>query len=79
MELISAHVENFGRLSGLDLRFRSGLNLFLRDNGWGKSTFAAFIRVMFYGFGNEKKRNPIENERRKYAPWQGGIYGGEIV
>ena len=40
----------------------------------------SFIRVMFYGFDNEKKRSEIENERRKFTPWlKGNAYGGYIV
>ena len=49
MKLISCHVENFGKLSGVDLSFAEGLNTFCNDNGWGKSTLAAFIRALFYG------------------------------
>ena len=30
-------------------------NTICEDNGWGKSTLASFIRVMFYGFKKSKK------------------------
>lgn len=76
MRLISVHVENFGKISDFTYEFTSGLNHFGKDNGWGKSTFATFIRVMFYGFSGEGKRNSLENERKRYEPWQGGTYGG---
>ena len=79
LRLISLHVENFGKLSGLDLKFQDGLNAYLRENGTGKSTLAAFIRVMFYGFSNDRKRDETENERMRYTPWQGGVYGGQLV
>lgn len=78
MKLIRCHVENFGALSRFDWEFQDGLNMVCQENGWGKSTFAAFLKVMFYGFGNEKKRSQLEREREKYKPWQGGIYGGSI-
>ncbi len=78
MRLIHAHIENFGMLSNADFDFEPGLNVILRDNGEGKSTLAAFIRVMFYGFDNERGRSELENQRRRYAPWQGGIYGGSL-
>lgn len=78
MKLIRCHVENFGALSKFDWEFHDGLNIVCQENGWGKSTFAAFLKVMFYGFGNEKKRSQLEREREKYKPWQGGIYGGSI-
>ena len=79
MKLLHCHIENFGALSDLDLDLREGLHVIREDNGWGKSTLAAFLMVMFYGFANEKKRSIIENERRHYAPWQSGVYGGTVT
>lgn len=78
MKLIRCHIENFGILSQMDWEFKEGLQSICEENGWGKSTFAAFLKVMFYGFGNEKKRSATERERLKYKPWQGGVYGGSI-
>ncbi len=78
MRLINCHIENFGRLSGYDRDYTEGCNSILASNGQGKSTLAAFIRVMFYGFEGEGKRKTGENERKKYEPWQGGVYGGRI-
>lgn len=79
MKLLSCHIDNFGKISNWDYKFNNGCNLICRDNGWGKSTFAAFIRVMLYGFLNQKKRNDLENERKRYKPWQGGVYGGNLT
>ena len=78
MRLIRLHVENFGRLSGFDLDFQDGLNTVLRENGWGKSTLAAFIRVMFYGLEGGRKRDLSENDRLKYKPWNQGHFGGSL-
>ena len=36
MKLISCHIENFGKLSNVDLDFDTGLNDICKDNGWGK-------------------------------------------
>lgn len=63
----------------MEVQFEDGINTFVQDNGWGKSTLAAFIRVMLYGFDGETKRNDIENERKRYRPWSGAAYGGELV
>ena len=79
MELISAHIENFGKLSNVEFNFNQGISVFERENGWGKSTLAAFIKVMLYGFEGEGKRDDLTNERKKYSPWQKGVYGGEII
>lgn len=80
MELKSLHIEHFGGLSDLSLEFSPGLNVILRDNGWGKSTLAAFILVMFYGFGGEGRRSELDNERRRWKPWAAeGAYGGQLT
>lgn len=79
MRLISCYIEGFGKLRKLEIKFEDGLNCFVKENGWGKSTFAAFLRVMFYGFEGETKRNELENERKYYRPWAGDVYGGELV
>lgn len=78
MKLIRCHIENFGKLSDFTCEFTEGCNTICEENGWGKSTLAAFLRVMLFGFRNEGKRDPVENERKRYAPWQKGVYGGEL-
>ena len=78
MKLIRCHIENFGKLSDFTYEFTEGCNTICEENGWGKSTLAAFLRVMLFGFRNEGKRDPIENERKRYTPWQKGVYGGEL-
>ncbi len=79
MKLISCHIENFGKLHDFSYVFDAGANIICKENGWGKSTFAAFLRAMFYGLEGEKKRKIAENERKRYQPWQGGVFGGKLV
>ena len=79
MKLVSLHIDNFGKFNNFDLDFNDGLNQFVKDNGWGKSTLTAFIKVMFYGFDNSAKRDFYENEKKRYKPWNGGVYGGNIT
>ncbi len=79
MRLIKCHIDGFGKLVDADYDFTAELNSFLHDNGWGKSTLAAFLRVMLYGFEGEGKRNDLENERKKYLPWTGRGYGGSLT
>ena len=78
MKLIRCHIENFGVLSDFDFSFAEGLTTICQSNGFGKSTFAAFIKAMFYGFPRTGARNIVENERKRYDPWQGGKYGGYL-
>ena len=78
MRLISMHVDNFGGLHNYDYNFEDGLNVILHDNGWGKTTMAAFLKAMLYGFDSKRSKDITENERKRYLPWQGGNYGGSL-
>ena len=77
MKLIKCYIENFGKLHNINKEFENGLNTIKEDNGYGKTTFATFIKSMFYGLDDGKKSKE-NSERKKYMPWQGGNYGGNI-
>ena len=64
MKLIQCHIENFGGLSDVDFSFEEGLTVLYQPNGFGKSTLAAFIKAMFYGFPRNTKRSLSENDRK---------------
>jgi DNA repair exonuclease SbcCD ATPase subunit len=34
---------------------------------------------MLYGFDKERSRDDYVSERRRYRPWQGGVYGGTLT
>lgn len=78
MRIHRIHIENFGKLHDFDWELEKGLNRICADNGWGKSTFAAFVKAMFYGLDYTTKRSLKENERKRYTPWQGGVFGGSM-
>lgn len=78
MKLIGCHIDNFGAFRNYTLSFNGGLNVIMQANGWGKTTLAAFVKAMLYGFGRKRVRNVAENERLRYKPWQGGKYGGSL-
>lgn len=79
MRLIRCHIENFGKLSDVTIDFDKNINCINEENGWGKTTLASFIKVMFYGFENENKRDNIAKERFIYKPWQIGVFGGQLT
>ena len=79
MELIRCHADNFGVLSDKSFDFSEGLNVFCLKNGKGKSTLCAFIKCMLYGLSDNRSRDPLDNERKHYAPWQGGRFGGSLT
>ena len=78
MKLISMHINNFGGLHNYDYNFEEGINVILQDNGWGKTTMAAFLKAMLYGFDTKRSKDITANERKRYLPWQGGEYGGSL-
>ena len=78
MKLIGLHIENFGGLCDYTENFTEGLNVRHHPNGFGKSTLAVFIKAMLYGLPASTKRSLIENERKRYTPWQGGVFGGSL-
>ena len=75
MKLIRCYIENFGKLQNFSYEFKDGLNVIKEENGFGKTTFATFIKSMFYGLDASKSES---SERKKYKPWQGGNFGGNI-
>lgn len=79
MRLIRCYIENFGKLSHFSYDFSQGLNVVLQENGFGKTTLAAFLKAMFYGLSGTGKTSVLLNERKRYKPWQGGAFGGNLV
>ncbi len=79
MKIINCYVSSFGKLKDFSFDFTDGLNTVKHDNGWGKSTFASFIKSMFYGL-DDSKRGIDDNERKKFAPWNSTEkFGGNLT
>lgn len=78
MKILSLHIDNFGKLQNYDRDFTDGVNCIEAENGYGKTTLAAFIKAMLYGIPHSTKRDITENERKHYTPWQGGAFGGTL-
>ena len=76
MKITKCYIENFGKLQNFTYNFDDGLNIIKEDNGFGKTTFATFIKSMFYGLDVSNRKE--DSDRVKYKPWQGGIFGGNI-
>lgn len=78
MRLISVYIDNFGKYSDARFSFDGGLTEILKQNGDGKTTLAAFLRVMLYGMPTDKKGGKEYPIRALYNPFQGGKYGGSL-
>ncbi len=78
MKINNLHITSFGKLTDVTMTFESGMNLILEDNEFGKSTILSFIRAMFYGFPQRSATRFKDHDRKKFAPWSGGSFGGSI-
>ena len=72
MRLLNCQIENFGKLQNLELDFQDGLNVFLRENGFGKSTLAAFIRVMAFPSVSAEKSSSASTGSVESSPINNG-------
>ncbi len=79
MKLLSCHILAFGGIADRRIEFNEGINELCDKNGSGKSTLASFIKVMLYGLEGERKKTLADNERKLYAPWGGGRFGGSLT
>ena len=79
MIIEACHIAQFGKWKDADLSFSPGKNSFLWDNGYGKTSFIYFFKLMFYGVSGDRKQDLEENERKHYMPFQGASFGGRII
>lgn len=71
-------IKSFGGLNDMTLEFTDSVNVIEGQNEAGKSTIAAFIRYMLFGFGSDKGDGGV-SERRKRISWTTGTAQGSMV
>ena len=69
-------IKSFGRLSDMTLEFSDRVNVIEGENESGKSTIAAFIRYMLYGFTDSEGEEL--GERKKRISWKTGRAEGSM-
>lgn len=70
----------FGKLHKATFRPGPGLTLVMAPNEGGKSTWAAFLRAMLYGFpARDRDRGGYLAEKNRYQPWSGAAMEGTLV
>ncbi len=77
MIIESVHIRSFGRLSDYTCHFDERMQVIEGDNEAGKSTLAAFIRYMLYGF--PRQGGSELSEKKKRIRWQDGTAAGSMV
>ncbi len=80
MNVVIKRIEilSFGKLKNAVVTANSGINILSAPNESGKSTLAAFIKFVFYGFSGTRKQALTDNERELYTPWDSDISEGSI-
>lgn len=71
-------VKSFGQLTDMTLDFTARVNVLEGQNEVGKSTIAAFIKYMLYGFDTDDGDSEL-SERRKRLNWDTGIAQGSMT
>lgn len=80
MKIKKIYISSFGKLKDFTYDLTGGINVINEENGWGKSTLTGFIKCMFFGISNDRKRAVSENERLLYKPWNSiEKFGGYLV
>jgi len=69
----------FGNLERSTLSLDDGLTVITAPNEGGKSTWSAFLRVMFYGIDTkDRDKTGYLADKNRYQPWSGAPMSGEI-
>lgn len=78
MRIVSLYISSFGKIKDKTFEFEAGLNEFTEENGWGKTTFANFIKAMLYGIPYSRERKSLP-ERERFMPWGENTFGGSLT
>lgn len=79
MKLLSCYIENYGKISGETFVFNDGVTEFCKENGFGKTTLASFIKAMFYGLPSSRVNAKDFDDRQHFYPFNGGRFGGNLT
>lgn len=76
---IKKMIATFGNLERASLTLGDGLTVISAPNEGGKSTWSAFLRVMFYGIDTkDRDKAGYLADKNHYQPWSGAPMSGEI-
>ena len=79
MKLRRLEINGFGKFNDFQLQLKDGLNVVYGYNESGKSTLAAFIRAIFFGFKKDHTRTrSYKPEYDRFIPWQAAEYSGAV-
>ena len=72
------NIKSFGMITDMTLEFSDAINVIEGQNEAGKSTIAAFIKYMLYGFGGDDDKDTL-SERARRINWVTGKAEGSMT
>ena len=72
------YVKSFGNLRDFEILPEKHLNVIYGENESGKSTLAAFIKFIFYGFTSKRGRDSSFSESERYINWDSHEASGTV-
>lgn len=78
MRIKNLRIDTFGKLEDVSIGLDDKITVITGKNEAGKSSIAAFVKYMLYGFDSSKKADVSENQKKKYMPWFADECSGEL-
>jgi len=78
MKIDKLVIGDFGKLSDVSISLDPKVTVITGKNEAGKSSIASFIKYMLYGFSSSRSTSPLENDKKKYMPWENESCSGEL-
>lgn len=79
MKIISLNIQSFGKLHNCTINFYPDVNIIQKQNGFGKTTVASFVRAMLYGLKRGRTQS-VGQTVNKWTDWSSNSKaGGEMV
>lgn len=72
------NIKSFGMIKDMSLDLSSAVNVIEGQNEAGKSTLAAFIKYMLFGFDNDESDDSV-SERKRCLNWDDGTAAGSMT
>ena len=79
LRIEKVEINSFGKLKNTVLTPGKGMNVLTAPNESGKSTLAAFLKFVFYGFTEGRKKELAENDKKLYTPWDSPLTEGSVT
>lgn len=73
------YIHSYGKLREKKWKLEPGLQVICGHNEAGKSTATSFVRAMLYGLPVGRSRSILENDRKRYLPWNGEAFSGSLT